>query len=86
MRIAIDFDGTCADVVAAKIIFALERYVEALEPHETWRADAIERIGPLRYDGMLRDLFATARTLDIKPMPGPSMSRVASPKRTSWWC
>ncbi len=69
MRIAIDFDGTFADVVAAKIIFARERFDIALEPHETWRADAIERIGPLRYDRMLRDLFATARTLDIKPMP-----------------
>ena len=76
MRIAIDFDGTFADVVAAKIIFARERFDIALEPNETWRADAIQRIGPLRYDRTLRDPFATARTLDTKPMPATSRTVV----------
>jgi 5'(3')-deoxyribonucleotidase len=70
VRIGIDFDGVLADVVRAKIAFALERFGVTLEPHETWRADAIERIGFERYNGMLRDLFGTARTLDIAPIAG----------------
>ena len=70
MRIGIDFDGVLADVVQAKIVFARERFGVTLEPHETWRADAIERIGFERYNGMLRDLFGTARTLDIAPIAG----------------
>ena len=70
MRIGLDFDGTFADVITAKIAYAREYFDVELAPHETWREQAVQRVGPERYEAMLAELFATDRTLEIAPLPG----------------
>ena len=70
MRIGIDFDGTFADVVTAKIAFARELFGIELPPDRTWPADAVPLIGEERYTILERELYSTDRTLEIPPIEG----------------
>jgi 5'(3')-deoxyribonucleotidase len=70
MRIGIDFDGTFADVVTAKIAFARELFGIELPPDRTWPRDAVPLIGEERYRRLEGELYSTGRTLDIPPIEG----------------
>jgi uncharacterized HAD superfamily protein len=70
VRIGIDFDGTFADVVTAKIAFARELFGIELPADRTWPAEAVPLIGEQRYLILERELYSTDRTLGIPPIEG----------------
>lgn len=70
MRIGIDFDGTFADVVTAKIAFARELFGIELPRDRTWPREAVPLIGEQRYRLLEGELYSTDRTLAIPPIEG----------------
>jgi len=70
MRIALDFDGTIADAVGAKVRYAHERFGVVLPPEDSMRPGAVPLMGLERYEQMIRDVFGSPITLEMEPMPG----------------
>ncbi|MPZ98315.1 MAG: hypothetical protein GEU80_03085 [Dehalococcoidia bacterium] len=70
MRIALDFDGTIADAVGAKVRYARERYAVTLPPEDSMRPGAVPLMGLEAYEQMIRDVFGSPLTLEMEPMPG----------------
>ncbi len=70
MRIGLDFDGTIADASGGKMRYAAERWGVTLTRAQTMRPGAIPLLGRERYEQMIGDLFGSALTEEMEPMPG----------------
>jgi uncharacterized HAD superfamily protein len=70
MRIALDFDGTIADAAGAKVRYAQERWGVELTAALSMRPGALPLLGEERYEEMIRDVFGTAMSVEMEPMPG----------------